>query len=439
MAIIRFPVLLIALVSVAVPFGSNPAGAQTTKTLSVGLASIGSFPSGVTGVNIIATCDTADGPGPTEVSAAFFLQNGQTANLTNFALSPTARQGLGSVCRFRADVAGTANTSVGLMSMTVAGSPITVYPTYYEAANGTGGASAISAPTVSTSLIKIVDSTSVKVTLTYNPSLTWVTVGDIPGNVTGIQMTANCIDAGGIALPPSSIDLAIRGSSKSIVTVPGAATCGYTLTTLGTGEYLNIAATLYIDGVYFPFVGVGKPDSRGWLVYSTAQSVVPSPGRAFLQVQFVGRFVVEVSADSVSPTGQPFEIAIVCDKGGPKDYLAMVPGQRQTYLLPTGTVCLVNEIKTQGATVSYEDNSGANTVDGRVLVGTYPLGCPSLGTQGVSLANPSCLIGVSIRNAAQQRLLPLLWRRPPRQLRKFPLQRPPLLPLLQRWSSFPFR
>jgi hypothetical protein len=400
-ALIRFPVLLIALVSVAVPFGSNPAGAQTTKTLSVGLASIGSIPSGVTGVNIIATCDTADGPGPTEVSAAFFLQNGQTANLTNFALSPAARQGLGSVCRFRADVAGTANTSVGLMSMTVAGSPITVYPTYYEAANGTGGASAISAPTVSTSLIKIVDSTSVKVTLTYNPSLSWKTFGNVPANVTGYQLSANCADSAGTALPTAIVTVAVGTGSQSLVPVSGADRCSYSLTLLGSGASVNISRTLYIDDVNHPFLGVGQPDARGWLVYSTAQSKVSTPGAARLEIDFVGNFGVEVSADSVSPTGQPFEVSVACDKGGPKEVLSLNPGDRKIYLIATGTTCLVTETNSRGATVSYIDNSGANTADGRVLVGTFPSsGCPSFGSQGVSLTNPSCLIGVSIRNAA---------------------------------------
>ena len=141
---------------VVTPVTPTPATPTPTQAspLSVGLTMTGTSPVGVTGLNIAVICD--------HESAAFFLQNGQTANLTNFALSPTARP-----CFFRVDVAGTGNTGLGLISVLVGGSPVTIYRTAYEAANSTGGATSVSAPTALTRPLPIPISTSVKITLTY--------------------------------------------------------------------------------------------------------------------------------------------------------------------------------------------------------------------------------------------------------------------------------
>ncbi len=387
--------LSVGLVFASVPVSPDLAVAQSTQTVSVGLGMTGTLPLGVTGMNVVVFCQTDAG----NSSAAFFLQTGQTANLTNFALSSTALSGLGSQCYFTASVAGTSNTGLGLISISVGGLPVTVYGTNSDAANSVGGAASMAAPYAVTRPQLIAASTLVKVTLTYNPSLSWKTFGNIPTNVTGYEFSKNCVDSSGVALPLSTTSVAGGAGTKNLPSVAGADRCSYSFGLLGSGAYFTAFAALYIDDVYFPFLGAGKRDARGWRIDTTAQGAVATPGAVRLEIDFVGRFGVEVSADSVSPGGQPFEVSIACDKGGLKTVLSLNPGDRKEYALSTGTVCLVTETNSRGAVVAYTDNSGENTKDGRVLIGSWPTGC-SYSPGGISLADPSCLIGVIIRNSS---------------------------------------
>jgi Domain of unknown function (DUF5979) len=101
-----------------------------------------------------------------------------------------------------------------------------------------------------------------------------------------------------------------------------------------------------------------------------------NPPTVRVTVQYLSTFVVGVASDSVSPTGEPFEVAVACDKGGPKDIHQLRPGDRVIYnTIRSGTNCLVTETQSRGATVSYNDNSGSPT-DGRVQLSNELYGSP---------------------------------------------------------------
>jgi Domain of unknown function (DUF5979) len=89
-------------------------------------------------------------------------------------------------------------------------------------------------------------------------------------------------------------------------------------------------------------------------------------------------------------TGDPgtniatYEVSVACDRGGPRDTFLIKDRDSKVYSnLLVGTSCLVTETRSDGAQVSYADNSADNSADnatdGRVIVKRSNDGCGAPG------------------------------------------------------------
>jgi Domain of unknown function (DUF5979) len=93
--------------------------------------------------------------------------------------------------------------------------------------------------------------------------------------------------------------------------------------------------------------------------------------------KFVGDLMVsKVVAGSPRSNIAIYELQVLCNEGAVKDSFLLKHGQ--TWLragLLLGWSCVVSEVRSDGADVSFADNSGANATDGKVTIKATPTGC----------------------------------------------------------------
>lgn len=122
------------------------------------------------------------------------------------------------------------------------------------------------------------------------------------------------------------------------------------------------------------------------------------PNRA--TVTITNAFVGDVTVSKVV-SGSPrsniaiYELQLACNDGAVKDTFLLKNGQ--TWLrsgLLVGWTCTVFETRSDGAVVSFADNSGPNATDGRVTVKSSPTGC----TDASLNVFPDCRANVIVTN-----------------------------------------
>jgi hypothetical protein len=90
---------------------------------------------------------------------------------------------------------------------------------------------------------------------------------------------------------------------------------------------------------------------------------------------FTGDLIVSVAVQSTQTFAGIVSVSVSCDRGGPVETFLLKDRQSRVYrALPSGTTCVVQEPKTDSATLRVTDNSGEPT-DGRVTVRATPTGC----------------------------------------------------------------
>jgi Domain of unknown function (DUF5979) len=109
-----------------------------------------------------------------------------------------------------------------------------------------------------------------------------------------------------------------------------------------------------------------------------------------------------------------FEVSVDCGVGRPNDRFLLRDGQSKVYAnIPAGTRCAVSETKSDGASVSYRDNTGTGapvgptaSLDGVVVIKPRTVACNQVGsltkaTPGGSVpvtTSDGCITSVIIRN-----------------------------------------
>ncbi len=160
----RKALALAAIGVIAAPAFATVANAQIgTQAIATTLKAVGPVPSGVTGASVSISCkNTTNNPG--DVVAAFSLTPGQTATIPSFQLNSA------SSCRVTSTNAGSANTSLGTITISIGGA--TSSSTIGAFATGSG-------PTVATGYVPVVSATDIQITMSY-PLITVkkVVVGD---------------------------------------------------------------------------------------------------------------------------------------------------------------------------------------------------------------------------------------------------------------------
>jgi hypothetical protein len=143
--------------------------------------------------------------------------------------------------------------------------------------------------------------------------------------------------------------------------------------------------------------GVRPPPLDGVLsdgVYRSAAT--PATGQIITVTNaFTGELVVSkaVTGDPKSNIGI-YELSIACDKNGPTERFLLK--DRQTKLFPriyAGTVCVILETRSDGATATYTDNSGVPN-DGSVTIVLTPTSCRDAKLS----AAPDCRANVIVTN-----------------------------------------
>jgi Domain of unknown function (DUF5979) len=112
---------------------------------------------------------------------------------------------------------------------------------------------------------------------------------------------------------------------------------------------------------------------------------------------FVGDLIV-----SKVVTGDPktavaiYEINVSCNNNGPKETFLLKDRQSKLFTgITTGSSCLISETRSDGAEVTYNDNSGDNATDGRVTVKGTASGCQDKNLSGF----PDCRANVIVNNS----------------------------------------
>jgi hypothetical protein len=203
-----------------------------TKVITLSLNQIGDLPSGVTGVNYAITCkDTTNNPG--EIVAAFSLRPGQPVGVNNFFLTQ------GTACKMRAFIAGTTNTTLGELSLTIGGiTPATV-----------AGSTATS---LSTGFVPLTDSTTVAITVKYYGPLVVGMSTDSIAPVGGLYEVNLACDKGG----PKEV-FALAPGERRVYSLPVGMNCLVTETQNrgAIAAYQDTTGSSFVDGR----VAVGQP------------------------------------------------------------------------------------------------------------------------------------------------------------------------------------
>jgi hypothetical protein len=233
-------------------------------------------------------------------------------------------------------------------------------------------------------------------TVGFNARIVATTFGEPPPSVTGIDVVLRCFQNGNIAAETTqSLSLAFGAEETLVGAIPNApsTSCRVSGTLVGAdaanGETLVAVRSQNGTPPQMSFAGFAPQMESGYVPLTQSTNFI-------LTGVYRGSFVVGVSADSVSPTGEPFDISVACDQAGPKDVFPLKPGERRVYRLPTGSNCLVTQVQSRGAIATYADTSGENLTDGRVRIGRTVSGCPA--PESVEILNTICSVGVLITN-----------------------------------------
>jgi hypothetical protein len=233
-------------------------------------------------------------------------------------------------------------------------------------------------------------------TVGFNARIVATTFGEPPASVTGIDVVLRCFQNGNIAAETTqSLSLSFGAEQTLVGAIPNApsTSCRVSGTLVGAdaanGETLVAVRSQNGTPPQMSFAGFAPQMESGYVPLTQATNFI-------LSGVYRGPFVVGVSADSVSPTGEPFDISVACDQAGPKDVFPLKPGERRVYRLPTGSNCLATQVQSRGAIATYADTSGENLTDGRVRIGRTVSGCPV--PESVEILNTICSVGVLITN-----------------------------------------
>ena len=153
------------------------------------------------------------------------------------------------------------------------------------------------------------------------------------------------------------------------------------------GDGLTPGANPFVDANFIPPIrplfASGKFNPNGTTVTVTNR--------------FVGDLMVsKVVAGSPSSNIAIYELQLSCNDGAVKDSFLLKHGQTwlRTGLL-LGWSCVVAETRSDGAEVSFADNSGANATDGKVTIKATPSGCTDS-----NLSNfPDCRANIVVTNS----------------------------------------
>lgn len=173
-------------------------------------------------------------------------------------------------------------------------------------------------------------------------------------------------------------------------------------------------------------------DNRGGVTtyLSTVAGAAPRPGvddgvyrsaitKMFQTITVAHRWYGDLVVSTVV-SGNPrshvaiFEIAVDCGTGGPIDRFLLRDGQSKVYSdIPAGTKCVITEPRSDGATVSFRDNTGvgapvgsAASLDGIVVIKPRTAACDQIGSPSnvapggptPTTASDGCITSVIIRN-----------------------------------------
>ena len=135
-------------------------------------------------------------------------------------------------------------------------------------------------------------------------------------------------------------------------------------------------------------------------------NLVPIGSTVTITNTFLGRLRV-----SVAVAGDPgsriatFGVQVRCELAGIDDSFLLKAGQSKVYEnITAGTVCVVAETKSDGASVTVNDNSGPAVSDGAVVIPVQGTGCgpgsPAIASAGSATSPPadSCFATVMLTN-----------------------------------------
>jgi hypothetical protein len=205
----RKALALAAIGVIAAPAFATVANAQIgTQAIATTLKAVGPVPSGVTGANVSISCkNTTNNPG--DVVAGFALTPGQTATIPSFQLNAA------SSCKVTSTNAGSANTNLGTITISVGGATSTSTIGAFATGNG---------PTVATGYIPVTSATDIQITMSYAQiTVKKVVVGDEATAGFAYPMSIACSNpvAPIFVSPANGLE---AGGAGSWVTIPGATT-----------------------------------------------------------------------------------------------------------------------------------------------------------------------------------------------------------------------
>ncbi len=374
--------LLAALIGPAVT-ANNVATAQTAttttmpmvRTLTVKLQVIGPRPATITGYSVTTTCRAnADDTVGVAATQGFSSFGGTAAQY--FALNSN------SACIVGVVPTGTGGRNAGVY-LAIAGT---------VRASGTLGTGFSMTPA---QFVPLTADTAIDVVVSY-PSFTVraATVGteSVPGGE--YKMALVCTYNDGIIYAALTFPLR-SGASKvfSTLEIPElvvGSSCRVTEIEGNGASVITIDTQPVEPGTaLLPAVALPDGSAAGTNPFVDAAFVPPirprfasagfNPNGSVVTV--TNRFVGDLMVSKVV-TGQPrsnvaiYELQLSCNEGGVKDSFLLKHGQ--TWLrtgLQVGWSCAVAELRSDGAVVSYSDNSGENATDGRIVIKGTPSGC----------------------------------------------------------------
>lgn len=376
--------------------GSRLAEAQTAVDVSnigVVLRTSGPVAAGVTGFRADVSCENPVGSGPLLLTATFGSFGGSTT--LPFRLQSAAAGG--TTCRLRVTPQGTAQLNVSYPDMSIGSQALAPLTTKLDEVT-TGVYSYTSPPVVLSA------GASFRVSFAYPQMVVRKVVqGDETQPGAAYPMEAACTRADGSSVQPRSVidPTAFNGRfslKKDEVRSIGLAE----FPLLSAADVCSIREidSLGANGTYSSSRPAGADGVRpkpldGVTIDGQYRSApIAANGET---VTVTNSFVGDLQITKVV-TGPPqsniaiYELSIACDKGGPVERFLLK--DRQTKLFPniiSDTTCVVVEPRSDGARVSYTDNSGQPD-DGTVHIELSPVGCRDQRFAGVADCRASVIV-----------------------------------------------
>jgi hypothetical protein len=332
-----------------------------TKVITVTLSQIGDLPSGVTGVNYVITCkNTINNPG--EIVAAFSLRPGQSVGVNNFFLTPTPPA---TTCKMAAFVAGTSNTALGELSLTIGGiTPATV-----------AGSTATS---LTTGFVPLTDSTVVAITMKYYGPLVLGMSIDSIAPVGGLYEVNLACDKGG----PKEV-FALAPGERRVYSLPVGTNCLVTETQNrgAIAAYQDTTGSNFVDGR----VAVGQPVD-GCPPIATAAILLPNCWAGVLITNLTAPPTTTTAVQPTTTTSTtlvPFVVAPVATASAPTS-----PTTTSTTTTTTAVPLVFLPIPTVPSTTGSPTTTLAPTTTAPQISTTVPTSAPLVSVTSLPVAVP---------------------------------------------------